>query len=99
MDPKRVGKKGWYFEMFGESFFITTFAPFYDVTHSRYAFGLQDSYILLQPDYSFAWHDIGPDSKHTEWDNPQTMRDKIRVEVRIFEFSESRRNFSIIKRV
>jgi hypothetical protein len=82
MDPSRVGKRGWYFEMFGESFFVTTFGPFYNDTHARYTFGAQDCYILLQPDYSFAWHNIGEDTKHTEWDNPKTMRDKIRAEVR-----------------
>lgn len=36
--------------------------------------------MLLQPEYSFAWHDIGNDAPDTQWNNPQTMRDKIRVE-------------------
>jgi hypothetical protein len=35
MDPSRVGKRGWYFEMFGESFFVTTFGPFYTTTPTR----------------------------------------------------------------
>ena len=29
--------------------------------------------------YSFAIHDIGEDTPHTNWENPVTVRDKIRV--------------------
>ena len=29
--------------------------------------------------YSFAIHDMGEDTLHTNWDNPQTAHDKIRV--------------------
>lgn len=81
MKKSYIDKKGWWFEFDGESFFITTFAPCYPPTHSRYAFGIKDkTYVFFQPEYSFAWHDIGDDTPHTNWDNPVTIRDKIRVE-------------------
>lgn len=47
-------------------------------THYRYAFGSNNSYILLQPMYSFAIHDIGEDTPLTDWETPKTVRDKIR---------------------
>ena len=45
----------------------------------RYVFGAENAFILLQPMYSFAIHDIGKDTPHTNWDYPVTVRDKIRV--------------------
>ena len=45
----------------------------------RYAFGTDNAYILLQPMYSFAIHDIGEDTPKTNWNHPVTIRDKIRV--------------------
>jgi hypothetical protein len=81
MKKSYIGKRGWWFEFDRESFFVTTFAPCYPSTHSRYAFGVKDrSYVLFQPEFSFAWHNIGDDTPHTKWDNPVTIRDKIRVE-------------------
>ena len=47
--------------------------------HHRYAFGADNAFILLQPMYSFAIHDIGEDTAKTNWDHPVTIRDKIRV--------------------
>jgi len=41
---------------------------------------IRSSFVLLQPEFSFAWRDIGNDTKDTQWENPETMRDKIRVE-------------------
>jgi hypothetical protein len=96
MKKSYVGKRGWYFEFNNEPIFITTFAPFYPssssrylsrstfnlLTFIRYAFGIDEesSFVLLQPEYSFTWRDIGEDTPHTEWNNPKTMRDKIRCE-------------------
>lgn len=77
-----VDKKGWWFEWNKEPIFLTTFAPCYPVNHSRYCFEADSnsSWILFQPEFSFAWHNIGPDTAETNWENPDTMRDKIRCE-------------------
>ncbi len=45
----------------------------------RYSFGVESSFILLQPMYSFALHDISPETPHTNWECPKTERDHIRV--------------------
>uniref|UniRef100_A0A0B7ATI9 Uncharacterized protein n=1 Tax=Arion vulgaris TaxID=1028688 RepID=A0A0B7ATI9_9EUPU len=63
-------------------FFITTFAPFYPNTNSRYAFGCENCYILFQPEISFAIHDLPSDTAETNWIQPMTVRDKIRVAFR-----------------
>ncbi|XP_064385213.1 uncharacterized protein LOC135334087 [Halichondria panicea] len=78
MNKSYLGKVGWSFEYGGVPIFVTTFAPCYPENHSRYAFGSENSYILLQPMYSFAIHDIGDDTPLTNWDEPKTVRDKIR---------------------
>lgn len=77
-----IDKKGWWFEWNDDSIFITTFAPCYPEDHSRYCFGAdpESSWILFQPEFSFAWHQLTPDTKETKWENPVTMRDKIRCE-------------------
>ena len=79
MNRSYVGKKGWVFEFNHVTFFITTFAPFYPPTHSRYAHGCEHCYIAFQPEISFAQHDLPPDTPKTNWDDPVTVRDKIRV--------------------
>ena len=79
MDRSYIDKRGWYFEFDNESIFVTTFAPCYTSCHSRYAFGAKGCFILFQPDFSFATHDIGADTPHTNWESPSTVRDKIRV--------------------
>jgi hypothetical protein len=77
--------QGWYFEFGGESIFVTTFAPCYKSDSSRYCF-LEDNgdpsscFILLQPELSFAKKNIGEETPDTNWDDPQTIRDKIRCE-------------------
>ncbi len=43
---------------------------------------MESSFILMQPMYSFAIHDISPDTPLTNWDCPVTERDKIRVAYR-----------------
>lgn len=79
MDRSYIDKRGWYFEFDNESIFVTTFAPCYPSSHSRYGFGAQGCFVLFQPEFSFAAHDIGPDTPDTNWKAPSTVRDKIRV--------------------
>ena len=79
MNKSYVSKIGWSFEFDGIPIFVTTFAPCYPSNHARYTFGASEAFILLQPMYSFAIHDIGPDTPHTNWDSPVSVRDKIRV--------------------
>ena len=79
MDKSYLDKKGWVFEFSRVTMFVTTFAPFYAENHSRYNFGAQNAYILFQPEISFAQHDLPPDTHITNWDNPKTVRDHIRV--------------------
>ncbi len=90
MDKSYVGKKGWVFEFNTVTFFVTTFAPFYPQSHSRYSFGASDCYILLQPEISFAQYDLNEDTPFTNWENPKTSRDKIRC-----AFKEAGREYPI----
>lgn len=82
MNKSYVGQRGWVFEFNKVTFFITTFAPFYPESHPRYSFGASNCYILFQPELSFALHDLPPDVSHTEWEEPKTVRDRIRVAFR-----------------
>ena len=82
MDKSYVDKRGWVFEFNRITFFITTFAPFYPSSSSRYAFGAEDCFILLQPEISFAQHDLPPDTPETNWSRPVTVRDRIRTAFR-----------------
>eukprot|EP01114_Cavostelium_apophysatum_P000315 TRINITY_DN10297_c0_g1_i1.p1 TRINITY_DN10297_c0_g1~~TRINITY_DN10297_c0_g1_i1.p1 ORF type:complete len:342 (-),score=74.70 TRINITY_DN10297_c0_g1_i1:162-1187(-) len=75
-----IGGRGWFFEYDHESLFVTTFSCCYPDNHSRFTYGTPSGFVLLQPEFSFAWKEIGDDTPHTEWDAPKTMRDKIRVE-------------------
>ena len=79
MNSTNIDKKGWVFEFDRITFFVTSFAPFYPETSPRYGFGAKDCYILFQPEISFAQHNIPVDTIETNWDNPKTVRDKIRV--------------------
>lgn len=79
MNKSFLDKIGWSFEFNEVPIFVTTFAPCYPDNHSRFAFGAQNAFVLLQPMYSFVIHDIGNDTPHTNWSNPTTVRDKIRV--------------------
>ena len=79
MNKSFVSQIGWSFEFDNTPIFVTTFAPCYPVNHSRYAFNAEHAFILLQPMYSFAIHNIGKDTPLTDWENPTTIRDKIRV--------------------
>eukprot|EP01103_Thecamoeba_quadrilineata_P020797 TRINITY_DN9133_c0_g1_i1.p1 TRINITY_DN9133_c0_g1~~TRINITY_DN9133_c0_g1_i1.p1 ORF type:complete len:314 (+),score=63.55 TRINITY_DN9133_c0_g1_i1:69-1010(+) len=75
-----IGYRGWVFLFASESIFVTTFAPCYSSNNSRYGFGSSSAFVLLQPEYSFAWKEIGDDTAETNWENPKTVRDKIRVD-------------------
>lgn len=55
----------------------------YRIVLRRYTFGVASSFILLQPMYSFAIHNISPDTPHTNWECPVTERDKIRVAYKV----------------
>lgn len=79
MNKSFLSKVGWSFEYAGEPVFVTTFSACYPENHSRYTFGVASSFILLQPMYSFAIHNISPETPHTNWECPVTERDKIRV--------------------
>ncbi|XP_076451570.1 uncharacterized protein LOC143287457 [Babylonia areolata] len=78
MDKSYLDKRGWVFEFNRITYFITTFAPFYPPSSSRYAHGAEDAFVLFQPEVSFAQHDLPPDSVKTNWDQPVTVRDRIR---------------------
>jgi hypothetical protein len=76
----RLSQTTWSFEFNRQTLFVTTFAPFYDsLSHSRACRSAPDTcYVLLQPDDSFARHNLTPDTPLTNWESPQTMRDHIR---------------------
>lgn len=82
MKRSYIDKKGWYFEFAREPIFVTTFAPCYPSDNARFVFDApQDSgFVLLQPEFSFIIHNIGMDTPKTNWENPQTVRDRIRVD-------------------
>ncbi|PVD35553.1 hypothetical protein C0Q70_02516 [Pomacea canaliculata] len=90
MDKPYVDKAGWVFEFKRITMFITTFAPCYPEHHSRYSFGSQDCFILFQPELSFAQHNLPDDTAHTNWERPQTVRDRIRL-----AFREAGRGYQI----
>jgi len=76
------GKSGWYFEFSDQPLFITTFADLYgDEGHSRSCCSPdgESCYILLQPEMSFLLKGLDSDTPHTNWDDPKTIRDHIRV--------------------
>jgi len=82
MKKSFIDKKGWYFEFANEPIFVTTFAPCYGPENARYMYDApeESAFVLLQPEYSFIIHDIGIDTPKTNWENPKTVRDRIRVD-------------------
>lgn len=77
-----IGNRGWRYRYAGAGFFVTTFAPCYPPTSSRYAFGIKDRcFIMLQPELSFLRHKLPSDTPKTT-DPPQTIRDKTRLSFR-----------------
>ncbi|XP_065190782.1 uncharacterized protein LOC135821711 [Sycon ciliatum] len=77
-----IGGRGWFYEFARTPIFVTTFAPCYADNHSRHAFGVDGCFVLLQPEYSFAAKNLPADTPDTNWTNPQTVRDRIRVAYR-----------------
>jgi hypothetical protein len=86
--PSRIiQSRHWAFEFNGESFFVTTFSNIYGKTHPRYTYGACDDrsvFILLQPEYSFAYRGLdGSDhATPTDYAAPRSDRDKIRAAFR-----------------
>jgi len=62
----------WRFSYGGTSFFVTTFAPCYPKSNSRYAWGTGCTFILLQPEHSF-------DSANIPKGHGAAIRDVIRM--------------------
>eukprot|EP01006_Ploeotia_vitrea_P016888 TRINITY_DN47813_c0_g1_i1.p1 TRINITY_DN47813_c0_g1~~TRINITY_DN47813_c0_g1_i1.p1 ORF type:complete len:307 (+),score=27.54 TRINITY_DN47813_c0_g1_i1:55-975(+) len=81
MSKSYINGRGWYWEFNDDSFFLTTFSPIYPSTHPRYCFDASEnsSWILFQPEWNFAVQGLPPDTPHTNWDHPVTVRDKIRA--------------------
>jgi ADP-ribosylation factor 1/2 len=77
-----IGSRGWRFRFARMDFFVTTFAPCYSQSSSRFAYGTGRAFVLLQPETSFARHRLPADTPHTEWEAPKTIRDKTRVAFR-----------------
>jgi hypothetical protein len=87
----RIGDYGWWFDCDKEFCFVTTFAPFYDTNHSRHAYGAggeRSAWIVLQPEFSFARRNIACGHEPTDWVNPRSERDRVRV-----SFLERGQNF------
>lgn len=86
MKMKSINSSSWYFSFDMVPMFITTFAPCYSPSSARHlhlAEANADScFILLQPEISFLRHGIGADHAETQWNKPETIRDKIRVNFR-----------------
>ena len=89
----RVAHRGWHFRLAGVPLFVTTFAPCYNKRSSRFMdIGAapctpplsESSFVLLQPEASFARHRLPPDTPVTRWkdgsgsDAPLTDRDRAR---------------------
>jgi FPC/CPF motif-containing protein YcgG len=83
VSPSRIGQTGWVFEFDRVTFFITTFTPHYSESHPRYAHDSKNyCHILFQPELSFLRHNLPDDTPDTNWTQPITSRDKIRVAFR-----------------
>jgi len=91
MSKSYVHQFGWYFEYGNEQVFVTTFAPCYPSSSSRYQFEqhADSCFILFQPEYSFAWRNVDCfRDPNTNWTNPESSRDKIRC-----AYAESGRSY------
>ena len=73
-----IADKAWHFVFARYPIFVTTFAPCYDASSSRFTYDAdQDSgFVLLQPEFSFMTHNLPKDTPHTNWDKPATIRDR-----------------------
>jgi len=83
MHSKNIQDDRWHFAFCQEPMTLTTFAPFYPATSSRYAFRshADSSFVLFQPESSFAWYDSGKGLTRDEtcWHRPTSARERIRV--------------------
>lgn len=79
MAASYIDRPGWRFRFHSTDFFVTTFAPCYPETSSRYGFGSNKAFILLQPEISFLRHGLPADSPETDWESPRNIREKARV--------------------
>jgi len=86
-EMKNIVHSNWHFKLSNEPISLTTFAPFYSSTNSRYQFcdtlGISNSdssFLLFQPESAFHFYTPGHSLPLSEmnWDKPVTMRDKIR---------------------
>jgi hypothetical protein len=69
----------WLFKFADQPIFVTVFSSCYPKSSSRCTFSAKGScFVLLQPEYSFLNHGLSPDTPHTNWKSPQTIRDRIR---------------------
>lgn len=78
MRANYIAQRGWHFRFGKASFFVTSFAPCYPNSSSRYAFNTSRAFVLLQPERSFLRHQLPPDTPDTNWEAPETIRDKTR---------------------
>ena len=76
-----IGKFGWWFEYEHDFVFITTFAPVYPKGHSRHQYDAprNSCFVLFQPEFSFARRNISCGHESTQWANPKSERDVVRV--------------------
>ena len=73
-----IADKAWHFVFARFPIFVTTFAPCYNASSSRFTYDADENsgFILLQPEYSFLTHHLPQDTPHTNWDKPVTIRDR-----------------------
>ena len=86
MNMKSINTNMWYFSLSSVPLFLTTFAPCYKSNNSRFSYATEATahscFILFQPEISFLRHNIPLDTTITNWDNPQSIREKIRINFR-----------------
>ncbi|CAK0879399.1 unnamed protein product [Prorocentrum cordatum] len=80
MRKKYIGERGWCFRFAGATFFVTSFAPCYPASSPRFSFGSESAFVLLQPERSFARHNLC--DNHVEVQSPPSIRDKVRAAFR-----------------
>ena len=73
-----IGSRSWRFRLCKTDIF----APCYPASSSRYGFGSDRAFMLLQPEVPFARRQLPLDTPHPNWDKPKTIRDKTRVAYR-----------------
>eukprot|EP00730_Choanoeca_flexa_P016169 TRINITY_DN7586_c0_g1_i1.p1 TRINITY_DN7586_c0_g1~~TRINITY_DN7586_c0_g1_i1.p1 ORF type:complete len:323 (+),score=48.02 TRINITY_DN7586_c0_g1_i1:180-1148(+) len=84
MESRFIGRHGWVFHFAGCEMFVTSFNGCYPESNSRHCPQQRTTIILFQPYTSFLLHAIGNETPKsvTEWDNPRSMRDRIRARFR-----------------